>query len=179
MRASVRNEGKISKLQFTVEAGPTAAVSLTLRVLCGLCPLHPPPPHPGTCKPPLASCLLDLSLQVLCSVPEYDELPVRHNEDKLNAAMARGCRFPVDARTADDPHTKAQLLLQAHLSRSPLPISDYVTDTKGVLDNSLRILQVRGRRGGARGPLVRGVRGGGVYGGLWRGRGQCSENSEN
>jgi hypothetical protein len=34
------------------------------------------------------------------------------------------------------------VLPQAHLSRSPLPISDYVTDTKGVLDNSLRILQV-------------------------------------
>jgi len=43
---------------------------------------------------------------------------------------------------ADDPHTKANLLLQAHLGRLPLPISDYITDTKGVLDNSLRILQV-------------------------------------
>ena len=42
---------------------------------------------------------------------------------------------------ADDPHTKASLLLQAHLSRLPLPISDYLTDTKTVLDNSLRILQ--------------------------------------
>lgn len=43
--------------------------------------------------------------------------------------------------SADDPHTKASLLLQAHLSRLPLPISDYITDTKSVLDNSLRILQ--------------------------------------
>eukprot|EP00195_Chlamydomonas_chlamydogama_P008421 CAMPEP_0202910650 /NCGR_PEP_ID=MMETSP1392-20130828/52608_1 /ASSEMBLY_ACC=CAM_ASM_000868 /TAXON_ID=225041 /ORGANISM="Chlamydomonas chlamydogama, Strain SAG 11-48b" /LENGTH=252 /DNA_ID=CAMNT_0049600813 /DNA_START=52 /DNA_END=807 /DNA_ORIENTATION=+ len=80
-------------------------------------------------------------LQVLCSVPEYDELPVRHNEDKINASMARGVRLPVDSRTADDPHTKANLLLQAHMSRQALPISDYVTDTKSVLDNSLRVLQ--------------------------------------
>ncbi|KAL6761039.1 Sec63 domain-containing protein [Haematococcus lacustris] len=80
-------------------------------------------------------------LQVMCSVAEYDELPVRHNEDKLNAAMISSSRFPPDPRTADDPHTKASLLLQAHLSRSALPISDYVTDTKGVLDNSARILQ--------------------------------------
>jgi hypothetical protein len=29
------------------------------------------------------------------------------------------------------------------MSRAPLPISDYITDTKGVLDNTLRILQVR------------------------------------
>lgn len=35
------------------------------------------------------------------------------------------------------------LCLQAHMSRQKLPISDYVTDTKSVLDNSLRILQVR------------------------------------
>ena len=28
------------------------------------------------------------------------------------------------------------------MGRLPLPISDYVTDTKSVLDNSLRILQV-------------------------------------
>lgn len=28
------------------------------------------------------------------------------------------------------------------MCRGPLPISDYITDTKGVLDNSLRILQV-------------------------------------
>jgi activating signal cointegrator complex subunit 3 len=42
---------------------------------------------------------------------------------------------------ADDPHTKASLLLQAHVSRLPLPITDYVTDTRSVLDNSARILQ--------------------------------------
>jgi hypothetical protein len=45
--------------------------------------------------------------------------------------------------SADDPHTKTNLLLQAHLGRLPLPISDYITDTKGVLDNTLRVLQVR------------------------------------
>ena len=39
------------------------------------------------------------------------------------------------------------LCLQAHMSRQKLPISDYVTDTKSVLDNSLRILQVRAVRG--------------------------------
>ncbi|GFR39799.1 hypothetical protein Agub_g285, partial [Astrephomene gubernaculifera] len=82
-------------------------------------------------------------LQALCSVSEFDELPVRHNEDKINAALAReaGVRFPPDARTADDPHTKASLLLQAHLSRLPPPIADYLTDTKSVLDNSARLLQ--------------------------------------
>ncbi|MEW5302418.1 MAG: hypothetical protein WDW36_005207 [Sanguina aurantia] len=93
----------------------------------------------------VASMAADLEftelLQVLCSVPEYDELPVRHNEDKLNVALAREVRYAVDTRTADDPHTKANLLLQAHFSHLTLPVSDYITDTKTVLDNSLRILQ--------------------------------------
>lgn len=52
-------------------------------------------------------------------------------------------RWPIQKILADDPHAKASLLIQAHLSRLPLPISDYITDTKTVLDNSLRILQAR------------------------------------
>jgi activating signal cointegrator complex subunit 3 len=58
-------------------------------------------------------------------------------------------RLPVDTRRCDDPHVKAHLLLQAHLGRLPPPISDYLTDTRGVLDNSVRLAQVRaGSRGG-------------------------------
>lgn len=49
---------------------------------------------------------------MLCAAPEYDELPVRHNEDKLNMELARDVRWPPEARTCDDPHTKASLLLQ-------------------------------------------------------------------
>ena len=50
-------------------------------------------------------------------------------------------RWPIDRREADDPHAKASLLLQGHLARMQLPVSDYVTDTRTVLDNSLRLLQ--------------------------------------
>ena len=56
-------------------------------------------------------------LGVLCAACEYDELPVRHNEDKLNAALAQDVRLRVELRSVDDPHTKANLLLQA---RAPL-----------------------------------------------------------
>ena len=55
----------------------------------------------------------------------------------------RQVRWPIDKRVADDPHAKANLLIQAHLSALTLPISDYITDTKTVLDNSIRILQAR------------------------------------
>lgn len=73
--------------------------------------------------------------------------------DSVTADSARCCaaavaaaiqvRLPVDTRRCDDPHIKAQLLLQAHLGRLPPPISDYLTDTRGVLDNSVRLAQVR------------------------------------
>ena len=79
---------------------------------------------------------LEALLHVLCGVAEYDELPVRHNEDKVNAELARQVSaaggFQVDARLADDPHTKANLMFQAHFLRLDLPMSDYVTDTKSV-----------------------------------------------
>lgn len=42
----------------------------------------------------------------------------------------------------DSPHVKANLLLQAHFSRLPLPCADYLTDLKSVLDQAIRILQV-------------------------------------
>lgn len=48
----------------------------------------------------------------------------------------------MDPLTFDSPHTKTHLLLQAHFCHAPLPIADYLTDTKSVLDQALRILQV-------------------------------------
>lgn len=69
-----------------------------------------------------AAMLVVQVLHVLCGVAEYDELPVRHNEDKLNATLAGEVRWPTDSRSADDPHTKANLLLQVlHTLPSPPP----------------------------------------------------------
>ncbi|KAL7638072.1 UNVERIFIED_CONTAM: hypothetical protein RMT77_011697 [Armadillidium vulgare] len=89
--------------------------------------------HPGV-------TLNDLLL-ILTEVHEYDELPVRHNEDNLNGELAKRCPIEVNPYTYDSPHTKAHLLLQSHMSRIPLPCVDYLTDTKSVLDQAIRILQ--------------------------------------
>ena len=74
---------------------------------------------------------------------EYDELPVRHNEDLINAELSRALPIPADQLGLPmwDPHVKAFLLLQAHFSRVDLPISDYVGDQISVLDQSIRIIQ--------------------------------------
>lgn len=56
--------------------------------------------------------------------------------------LAKLCPLQVDSLSMDSPHIKALLLLQAHFSHLHLPCSDYYTDLKSVLDQSIRILQV-------------------------------------
>lgn len=84
----------------------------------------------------------DLSLHCVQDAEEYAELPVRHNEDQLNSELAQRLPLQVNPHSYDSAHTKANLLLQAHFSRAQLPCSDYGTDTKTVLDNTIRICQV-------------------------------------
>ena len=82
-------------------------------------------------------------LSWMCSATEFDELPVRHNEDLINAEMARNLPLKADVLGFPmwDPHVKAFLLLQAYFSRIDLPISDYVGDLNSVLDQSIRVVQ--------------------------------------
>ena len=83
-------------------------------------------------------------LEVLCNASEYEQLPVRHNEDLINADLAKLCPIDVtDKMAIESPHTKTHLLFQAHFSRIQLPMSDYYTDLKSVLDQAIRILQVK------------------------------------
>ena len=79
-------------------------------------------------------------IPLLSNAIEFACLPVRHNEDILNEALSHLVPLKVSKATLESPHTKANLLLQAHFERCPLPITDYITDTKSVLDQSIRIL---------------------------------------
>ncbi|KAI0972748.1 Sec63 Brl domain-containing protein [Xylaria arbuscula] len=74
---------------------------------------------------------------------EYDELPVRHNEDLINAELSHNLPFSGNTFGLPmwDPHVKAFLLLQAHMARIDLPITDYVGDQTSVLDQAIRIIQ--------------------------------------
>lgn len=74
---------------------------------------------------------------------EYDELPVRHNEDLVNETLSDNLPFSGQSFGLPmwDPHVKSFLLLQAHMSRIDLPITDYVGDQTSVLDQAIRIVQ--------------------------------------
>ncbi|KAN0023819.1 hypothetical protein ACTFIV_008206 [Dictyostelium citrinum] len=78
-------------------------------------------------------------LRVLSDAAEYSEFPVRHNEEILNQELNEN--LPIKIGNYEDSHTKVHLLLQAHFQRCPLPITDFVTDTKSALDQGIRILQ--------------------------------------
>jgi activating signal cointegrator complex subunit 3 len=82
-------------------------------------------------------------LAILSDATEFDEVPVRHNEDKLNAELCEHVRMKdaLEMASMELPSTKTQLLLQAHFDDIPLPISDYYTDVKMVLDQAIRVIQ--------------------------------------
>jgi activating signal cointegrator complex subunit 3 len=83
----------------------------------------------------LKSVLLTISNAV-----EFSELPVRHNEDGLNATLSAALPWTKEVRDFESPHIKTFLLLQAHFFAVTLPISDYVNDTKSVLDQIPRVV---------------------------------------
>ena len=101
-----------------------------------------------------ARCTVDELVVVLASAHEYDELPVRHNEDILNRELSEQLDAELDRRGQrrygraakgrygyDSSHMKALLLLEAHFARVSLPSADYVTDTRSVMDQAVRIVQ--------------------------------------
>ncbi|KAF8819239.1 hypothetical protein IE077_001343 [Cardiosporidium cionae] len=65
-------------------------------------------------------------------------ISIEHNEENLNAELASIIPYPIEEDKMDDPHYKAFLLLQAHMFSLPLPICDYKTDLKSVLDQSIQ-----------------------------------------
>jgi replicative superfamily II helicase len=81
-------------------------------------------------------------LDILSNVPEYEELPARCNEDLLNQEIEKCVPYDVKGmRDFKTPFVKAYVLVQAHISRLELPISDYITDQITVLDSAIRFSQ--------------------------------------
>lgn len=59
----------------------------------------------------------------------------------INSELDKQCPLDIGGRQYDCSHTKTLILLQAHFSHLKMPCSDYITDLKSVLDQSIRILQ--------------------------------------
>jgi activating signal cointegrator complex subunit 3 len=79
-------------------------------------------------------------IRIISYAKEFEEVPLRHNEENMNEELAKSCPLSCNKKAFDNPNEKTYLLFQAHLFRLPLPIRDYVTDTKIVIDSSIRII---------------------------------------
>jgi len=76
----------------------------------------------------------------LTSASEFDTLPMRHGEEKALRQLAAHVPLTNSSLKYNDPHTKAFLLLQAHLSRMPVA-GDLAMDQKTVLREVLKLVQ--------------------------------------
>jgi activating signal cointegrator complex subunit 3 len=79
-------------------------------------------------------------IPIISCAEEFADLPVRHNEDLMNKELHKNLPYQYENINYGGSHDKTNLLFQAHFSRISMPVSDYDTDLKLVLDNSIRIL---------------------------------------
>jgi len=79
-------------------------------------------------------------LEILCSATEYGTIPMRHREDSVLLKLAMHLPLKIDKAKYTDPHTKANVLLQAHFSRRPLS-ADLHQDQQFVVENATRMIQ--------------------------------------
>jgi len=80
-------------------------------------------------------------IELLNEATEFDGLPVRHNEEILNFHLAGLISLKLQNKDMSSPHVKAALLLLSYLLDIPFPIADFISDTKSVLDQCVRVIQ--------------------------------------
>ncbi|CAH2100629.1 unnamed protein product [Euphydryas editha] len=84
-------------------------------------------------------------LEIISSAAEYSDLCIRHREENIIKTLA--AKVPHKPAPAaggavryNEPHVKAHVLLQAHLSRAQLP-AELQADTALVLTKAIRLIQ--------------------------------------
>ena len=80
-------------------------------------------------------------LEIISDAFEYNNHPVRHEDDIHCKTLAQSVKYGRLKTTFDDPHTKVFILLCAYFGDNTLPIVDFLLDTKTVLDQCIRITQ--------------------------------------
>ncbi|XP_037076641.1 LOW QUALITY PROTEIN: putative U5 small nuclear ribonucleoprotein 200 kDa helicase, partial [Pollicipes pollicipes] len=79
-------------------------------------------------------------MEIIASAAEYAELPIRHGEDSLLASLHQRLPNKLQKPRYNDPHTKTNLLVQAHCSRMQLS-AELQQDTELILQRVVRLIQ--------------------------------------
>ncbi|CAF4646613.1 unnamed protein product, partial [Rotaria sp. Silwood2] len=79
-------------------------------------------------------------LDIVANAAEYEHIPIRHHEDNILKQLATRLPNKLNNVKFNDPHVKANLLLQAHLSRIQLS-AELQKDTDEILIKAIRLIQ--------------------------------------
>ncbi|CAH0730140.1 unnamed protein product, partial [Brenthis ino] len=79
-------------------------------------------------------------LEIISSAAEYSDLCIRHREENIIKNLAAKVPHKPTSAKFNEPHVKAHVLLQAHLSRAQLP-AELQADTQLVLTKAIRLIQ--------------------------------------
>lgn len=80
-------------------------------------------------------------LDIVSSAAEFEHLPIRHHEENALKQLSNRLPTKLDPRSKfNDPHVKANVLIQSHLSRLPLS-AELQQDTDEILITTVRLIQ--------------------------------------
>ncbi len=79
-------------------------------------------------------------LEIICAAAEFEDIPIRHHEEEALRRIYDRVPVKVDDRNFNDPHFKANILLQAHFSRIQLT-PDLESDQNSILLKVTRLIQ--------------------------------------
>ncbi|KHJ42995.1 Sec63 domain protein [Trichuris suis] len=79
-------------------------------------------------------------LEIIASSAEFDSIPIRQKEDIILAQLNTRVPSKLPSTKFTDPHVKANLLLQAHLSRIQVP-AELQADTNEIVVKAVRLIQ--------------------------------------
>ncbi|UJR08870.1 hypothetical protein I4U23_013125 [Adineta vaga] len=79
-------------------------------------------------------------LDIIGNAAEYEHIPIRHHEDNILKQLSTRLPNKLSNVKYNDPHVKANLLLQAHLSRIQLS-AELQKDTDEILIKAIRLIQ--------------------------------------
>jgi pre-mRNA-splicing helicase BRR2 len=79
-------------------------------------------------------------VEILSAASEFDNMPVRKKEDQILSKVAAHLPLKIEKAKYTDPHTKVNILLQSHFSRTKLNV-ELEKDKEQVLSQSTKLIQ--------------------------------------
>ncbi|TRY69287.1 hypothetical protein TCAL_05639 [Tigriopus californicus] len=79
-------------------------------------------------------------IEIVASSAEFEEIPLRHGEEALLRTLSTKLPNKVTSGKFNDPHVKAQILIQAHLSRIQLS-AELQQDAEMIVGKAIRLIQ--------------------------------------